>query len=172
MNVFRRFTLFLAVCLLLCVGVCAAAPDGDTDTAAPSDTVEAPPTVVVQDFSFDSLIDALTSLLSPHDAMGELVDVRAFPVPFDDSGSGIAPIYDLDNGQTSEPSGTLKAILVKLIGPYNPVVVEYRYQNPNSSTYSYVREIQPDYTWWGAAGLFCLLLYCTFRLGGVFLRKT
>lgn len=168
----RRFLVFLALCGALCIGVCASPSDGDGDTTAPADTAPDSPSVVLPDTLFDGLIDAVLSLMHQDDSQGELVDVRAFAVPFEAVDGGIAPAYDLDNGTTTEPAGTLKSILVKLIGPYNPVVVEYRYLNNNASNYSYVREIQPDYTWWGAAGLFCLLIFCTFRLGGVFLRKT
>lgn len=44
-------------------------------------------------------------------------------------------------------------------------------QNYNQSSYSYVREIQPDYVWCASAALFVLLVFCTFRLGGALLRK-
>lgn len=170
MNV-QRCIFFFAVCLLLCTGVCAADADGDADLSSPSDSVEGSSSVVVQDFSLDGLATAISEAIASLQQTGELLDVRAISVPLYDSDAGVAPAYDLDNGQTSEPSGTLKSILVKLIGPYNPVVVEYRYQNNNQSTYSYVREIQLDYVWCAAAALFALLIFCTFRLGGALLRK-
>lgn len=169
---FRRLFGFLAVCILLCTAVCAAGPDGDDLADTEEDPVETSPPVVVQSFSLDSIADAIYQAIADYKYQGDLVDVRVVPVPFEEAEAGISPAYDLDNGQTSESAGTLKSILVKLIGPYNPVVVEYRYQNYNSSTYSYVREIQPDYVWFCSAGLFALLVFCTFRLGGGLLRRT
>lgn len=66
------------------------------------------------------------------------------------------------------PSDTtgLKAVLLDLLGSYDPVIVEYRYQNYNQSTYSYLREVQPDYVWMGSFLLLCLFVYCIFKLGG------
>lgn len=176
MNVhFQKFFLFAVVCLLLLFGVCAAGPDElalDTpETPAVSSPVEPSPSLVVSGDSLGELVSSLVSALGNLTVQGELDSVRAVSVPLEEVESGISPAYDLDNGSTSEPSGTLKSILVKLIGPYNPVVVEYRYQNYNQSSYSYVREIQPDYVWFFSVGIFALLLFCTFRLGGVLLRK-
>lgn len=172
MNVhFQRFFGLFAVCLLLTVPVCAAGSAEPPLDETESPAVAAPAPVVVQGSSAADIVEALVSAVGELSYQGELDSIRAFYVPMDDPDSGISPAYDLDNGQTSEPSGTLKSILVKLIGPYNPVVVEYRYQNYNASTYSYLREIQPDYVWWFSAGLFGLLVFCTFRLGGALLRK-
>lgn len=183
---FQRFFCFLVLCFLLCFGVCAVGPpDGDlgqdSETVVPVEMVVPPvevvlpETMVVSSGTNDDLVEALVQALSAIGAKsfedGELDSVRAVSVPLESADSGIMPFYDLDNGQTSEPSGTLKSILVNLIGPYNPVVVEYRYQNYNQSTYSYVREIQPDYVWCASVGLFALMVFCTFRLGGALLRK-
>lgn len=70
------------------------------------------------------------------------------------------------------PSNTngLVSVVLSLIGDYNPIVAEHRYQNING-TYSYVREIQPDYPWLVSVALFALVLYCVFRMwGGIFCR--
>lgn len=172
MNVrFRRFFCFLALGLLLLAPVCAAGPGDASVDEVEGAVVEAPPPVVVQGASADDLVSALSAALADLTHQGELEVVRAVSVPMDDPEAGISPAYDKDDTQTAEPSGTLKSLLVKLIGPYNPVVVEYRYQNYNQSSYSYVREIQPDYVWFASAGLFALMVFCTFRLGGVLLRK-
>lgn len=65
----------------------------------------------------------------------------------------------------------LVSVVLSVIGTYNPVVVEHRYQNTNG-TYSYVREIQPDYPWIYSAAIFALVLYCVFRLwGGVLCKR-
>ncbi len=167
MNV-RWFLCVADLSVLLLVPVYAAdSAEPALDEAADS-SVAAPPSLVVQGPAADELAAAISQALAGFSYEGELDSVRAIPVPSD---SGIAPVYDKDDTQTAEPSGTLKSILVKLLGPYNPVVVEYRYQNYNQSSYSYVREIQPDYVWCASAALFVLLVFCTFRLGGALLRK-
>lgn len=75
----------------------------------------------------------------------------------------------LDPVTPSNANG-LKAVLLDVLGDYSAIVVEYRYTNTNG-TYSYTREIQPDYVWMASAGMFALLIWCTFKLGGAFLSK-
>lgn len=74
------------------------------------------------------------------------------------------------NPITPEDSSGLKAVLLELIGNYDAVVVEYQYQNSNMTGYNYLREVQPDYVWLCSAGLFSLVIYCVFRLGGALIR--
>lgn len=71
------------------------------------------------------------------------------------------------------PSNTdgLKSVLLSFLGNYDPVIVEYRYQNYNSSNYGYVREVQPDYVWMASFILLALLIFCLFRLGGAVLCR-
>lgn len=74
------------------------------------------------------------------------------------------------NPITSDDTTGLKSVLLELIGDYDAVVVEYQYQNNNMTGYNYLREVQPDYVWLCSAGLFSLVIYCVFRLGGALLR--
>lgn len=60
----------------------------------------------------------------------------------------------------------LKQVLLQFLGNYDPVIVEYRYMNSNNTTYSYLREVQPDYVWMASFLLLMLFVYCLFRLGG------
>lgn len=60
----------------------------------------------------------------------------------------------------------LKGVLLDVLGDYDAIVVEYRYLNNNSTSYSYVREIQPDYPWLCSAGIFLALLWSIFTVGG------
>lgn len=160
---------FLVVFLSLFVLFCPVYAADNSEAAAGGEFFSSGSSVVsAPSVSFDDLVSVLSQLFVS-EAEGELIDAVLIPVSMADD--GIAPAYIIDNGTTSEPTGTLKSILVKLIGPYNPVIVEYRYQTTTSGNYSYIREIQPDYVWWGSAGLFCLVVWCTFRLGGVLLRK-
>lgn len=72
---------------------------------------------------------------------------------------------------TSADTTGLTSLVLSLIGDYDPVVAEHKYENYNGS-YSYVREIQPDYPWLVSAGIFALMLWCSLRiLGGVICKK-
>lgn len=71
-----------------------------------------------------------------------------------------------------ESSSGLKGILLSLFGPYNPTITQLRYQSNTSTNYTYVNDISPDYPWLSAAGIFAIVLYCTFKLGGTLLCKT
>lgn len=60
----------------------------------------------------------------------------------------------------------LKGILLELLGPYDTVVTQYRYQQGSNQYYSYVNDIQPDYPWIASAVLFIALLLSLFHLLG------
>lgn len=80
----------------------------------------------------------------------ELIGVEVFSV---------API-------TPEDTTGFKAVLLEFIGDYDPVIVEYEYQNSDNQYVSYLREVQPDYVWLVAAGMVTVFIYCLFRMGG------
>lgn len=66
---------------------------------------------------------------------------------------------------TPEDTSGLKAVLLSVIGDYDPVVVEYEYQSSNGYS-NYLREILPDYPWFAGFLMLSLFVYCLFRLGG------
>lgn len=61
-------------------------------------------------------------------------------------------------------SSGLKGILLDVIGPYDNIITQYRYQSNTSSNYSYVHETTPDYPWIASACLFIVLVYSVFSL--------
>ena len=65
----------------------------------------------------------------------------------------------------TESSG-LKGILLEVLGPYDTVVTQYRYQQGSNQYYSYVHDIQPDYPWIASAVLFIVLLLSVFKALG------
>lgn len=69
-------------------------------------------------------------------------------------------------------SGTgLKGLLLDILGEYDGIVVQYRYQaNTTNQNYTYVNEIQPDYPWIASAVLFIVLIWSIFVIGGRLLR--
>lgn len=60
----------------------------------------------------------------------------------------------------------LKGVLLDVLGSYDGIVVQYRYQSNTSTNYTYVNEIQPDYPWIASAVLFIALIWSLFRIGG------
>ncbi len=78
--------------------------------------------------------------------------------------------YSLEPITPADTSG-LKAVLLSVLGDYESIVTEYRYENYNGS-YGYIREVQPDYVFLCSAAVFALLLWCVFRMaGGLLCRK-
>lgn len=67
---------------------------------------------------------------------------------------------------TPEDTSGLKAVLLEVLGDYDPVIVEYEYRNSNNTTYNYLREVLPDYPWCASFIMLALFVYCIFRLGG------
>ena len=68
----------------------------------------------------------------------------------------------------SDTSG-FKAVLLGLLGNYDPVIVEYQYQSSQGYN-NYLREVQPDYVWLCSFALLALMIFCIFKLGGALLR--
>lgn len=76
----------------------------------------------------------------------ELVDIQTF---------ALSPIVS---------SSGLKGVILDVIGPYDNVVTQYKYQQANNSYYTYVNEITPDYPWIGSCLLFTAMVVCIFQL--------
>jgi len=95
----------------------------------------------------------------------------------DDSGSGLlddlslvsVSTYGLSPVTPSDTTG-LKSVLLEFIGAYDPVIVEYEYQNTNGYN-SYLREVQPDYVWLASCGMLALFVLSLFKLGGAILCR-
>lgn len=109
---------------------------------------------------YDYLAELLADQQQPTYFMGS--DIPADATITDISVMSLAPITP------SDTSG-LKAILLSLIGDYDPVIIEYEYESSNGYT-NYLREVQPDYVWLCSVGLFAIMVYCVFRLGGALIR--
>lgn len=72
---------------------------------------------------------------------------------------------------SSNDSSGLHAVVLSLIGDYNPIVKDYYYQT-QQGYYSHSIEIQPDWSWIMTCGLFIVIVFSTFRfIGGIFSCK-
>ena len=76
--------------------------------------------------------------------------------------AGLAPV-------TPSDTTGFKAVLLGLLGNYDPPIVQYEYTTSNNYK-QYVNEIQPDYVWLCSCGLLALMIFCLFKLGGALLR--
>lgn len=76
--------------------------------------------------------------------------------------TGLAPV-------TPSDATGFKAVLLGLLGNYDPPVVQFEYTT-NNNYKQYVNEIQPDYVWLCSCGLLALMIFCLFRLGGALIR--
>ncbi len=63
-----------------------------------------------------------------------------------------------------ESSTGLKGILLEVLGPYDTIVTQYRYQQGSNQYYTYVNDISPDYPWLASALLFIVLLWALFGI--------
>ena len=90
--------------------------------------------------------------------LGPLLDVQVYNAPL----GAMNPV--------SSSTG-LKDVLLDFIGEYDAIIVEYRYATNAQGSYSYVREIQPDYVWLCSCGLLVVMIYCVFKAGGALLCK-
>lgn len=79
-------------------------------------------------------------------------------------------VYGLAPVTPSDTTG-LKSVLLEFIGEYDPVIVEYEYQNSNNNYSSYLREVQPDYVWLASCGMLALFVLSLFKLGGAILCR-
>lgn len=88
--------------------------------------------------------------------------------PVNDTITDITILTSVAPVTPSDTSG-LKAVLLGLLGNYDPVIVEYQYQSSQGYN-NYLREVQPDYVWLCSFALLALMIFCIFRLGGALLR--
>lgn len=59
----------------------------------------------------------------------------------------------------------LHAVLLSLIGDYNPIVKDYTYTS-NNGYVNHSIEITPDWSWIMTAGLFIVVIFSVFRIFG------
>lgn len=193
----KNILVYVLVCLALCNSVFADFESISSDSVSDSESVKvevAPDEAQVPLEEVDEIVDLLPSLadpafeVDPSDEVfpevtpgGNTVYVLSQP-SVDDSevekNVGIDPVNDtitdiniLTSVAPVTPSDTsgFKAVLLGLLGNYDPVIVEYQYQSSQGYN-NYLREVQPDYVWLCSFALLALMIFCIFRLGGALLR--
>lgn len=95
----------------------------------------------------------------------------------DDSGDPVEPVTKVDTEvlriSASQTNG-FHAVVLGLLGDYNPIAVTTTYQYPSGNTYQNRQQVdvEPDWSWICSAAIFALIIFCLFRLvGGIFSWK-
>lgn len=193
----KKFLVFVLVCLVLCNSVLADFESVSSDSVSDSDSVHVevvPDETEVPLEEIDEIVNLLPSLADPAFEVNSSGEVPPEVTPggnsvyilsqpsVDDSevveNVGIDPVNDtitdiniFSSVAPVTPSDTsgFKAVLLGLLGNYDPVIVEYQYQSTQGYN-NYLREVQPDYVWLCSFALLALMIFCIFRLGGALLR--
>ena len=154
----QKLILPLALCLSLCIPAYATGDDAIPDTT-PEEVTSNESTSVENpdDYGMDSGGDS-----------GSAVDYG--DSLYDDANLVGVELYSLSPVTPDDAVG-LKSVLLEFVGNYDPVIVEYEYQNSNNNYSSYLREVQPDYVWLASCGMLALFVLSLFKLGGAILCR-
>lgn len=170
----QKYIFPLILTLTLCIP--AYAVEGEevaAETSVEETVVEEPP---MEESTPEEVMPDETTPAENPDYGG---DSGSWDSGFDpDSGSGLLgdlslvgmEVYGLSPVTPSDTTG-LKSVLLEFIGDYDPVIVEYEYQNNNNQYTSYLREVQPDYVWLASCGMLALFVLSLFKLGGAILCR-
>ena len=186
---FWIYLFYFALAVLICFGFAVnvfGTSDEDwlyPDNTLPTDYIENSYYYeTVQDTSADELDPNGSDLTSPS---------TVYNIP-EDTLPSIPPLVNQDNSQdkiaqdyiqdrslvypaenkvvgpvTPNNSNGFKAVVLQLLGNYDPIIAEYSYTNTQGYV-SYIREVQPDYVWMCSTAIFAIVLFCLFRfLGGL-----
>ena len=149
-------------------------PDDEGTASEPPDDggEDVSPSPAPDDTSGDSEPSGGPSLAPPAD-----IDVTyvALPEDYVIKSSSLEGMYAIDPQSALAPvtpsnTSGLKAVLLSILGNYDPIVAEYQYVGSGSYN-NYIREIQPDYVWLTSTAIFAILLYSTWRLLGGLICK-
>ena len=168
----QKYLIPLVLCFSFCIPTYAV--EGEevaAETPVEETAVEETP---VDETTPEEVVDDETTNHDTGDYSGGSDYIFADP---DDSGSGLlddlslvsVSTYGLSPVTPSDTTG-LKSVLLEFIGEYDPVIVEYEYQNTNGYN-SYLREVQPDYVWLASCGMLALFVLSLFKLGGAILCR-
>lgn len=150
----RKFLLFFLCVCLSCVFVYADDELSDISEPVPIDDLDiSEPASVVVD---------ITSLLTPS-TKGTEEDPQVVVV---DEMQLVNMTQSIQKVSAEDFDG-FKSVILSILGDYETVVTDYEYRNNNNTYMSHSIAIEQDYAWLCSAGIFALLLYCTFRaIGG------
>lgn len=167
------FSIFLVCCIIAALWISASAseliplegytenPDAYPDNSLLESSSSSPDIVETQPASSPAIEETLPASSPVIDNTITSEPVRAVSDPV--IVATLAPM-------TPTNTNGFQAVVLGLLGNYNPVVLEYAYTNSNGYT-SYVREVQPDYSWMCSAAIFAIVLFCLFRLLGGLIKR-
>lgn len=151
----KRILLFV-LCIVICSFCFAFA--NDTDVPDEPYSITNDPNIVYQGSNITPLLQEIADTLKETKLNGDVI---------------IEPYENTSFQQlrisASDTSG-LHAILLSLIGDYNPIVKDYTYQSSNGYA-NHSIEIQPDWSWILSCALFIVVIFSVFHLFGVVLKR-
>lgn len=164
----------LLLTLTLCIPAYAVEGEEVAADTPIEETVEMEPTIFNESTPEEVVSDETTPAETPDDS-GDSGDGASDSASGDGSGLlddatlvGVTT-YGLSPVTPSDTTG-LKSVLLEFIGEYDPVIVEYEYENSNGYS-TFLREIQPDYVWLASCGMLALFVLSLFKLGGAILCR-
>lgn len=169
MHIQKQNILAFLLAFLLGLSICTSAFAVETDdpaasSPASSEVIEEP----VEDTTVTEPEVEETPSVSDEEEGQDIFYGSEEDIPADAEIVGVE-VYSL-SPVTPEDTTGLKSVLLQYIGDYDPVIIEYEYQNTNNYS-SYLREVQPDYVWLCACGLLVVVLYSLMKLGGALLCR-
>lgn len=134
-----------------------------SDSEAPSEALVEVPSADLSSSEDSSVSDVLDSFLA-----GVLAGVSSDPedpsvLDVSEEPAVCVGVESYSLSPVTSSSG-LKGVLLDVLGPYDTVVTQYKYQQGSNQYYSYVNDIQPDYPWLASAALFIVLIWSLFSL--------
>lgn len=162
MNVFRKCITFLlfTACLFCCVISVGAAPLIDPLSGEVLYEMD-DPSYSASDPEISSGEDTLSypEVLEEDPIVDDVVEPVADPL---DSSVSLYANAPIESGDTSG----LKAVLLDLLGPYEPILFTYSY-----GTNSTGREVFQDDVWLCSFWLLAIMVFCLFRMIGGWLSR-
>lgn len=156
MKVKLKDVLIFICCLITVLMPCLAFADGD-EPGAGSEVLTSDPmpseSPQIDTTNIESKLDEIIGTLQATPTEGNLEIVEP------DTKVSVLRI------SASDTTG-LHAVMLGLIGDYNPIVKDYTYQSTQGYT-NHSIDIQPDWSWIATAFVFVVVLYSVFRIIGV-----
>lgn len=183
----KRFLICFLVLVCLCVSASAISYDEFLDLIGSEvGTDESYTDFLARGFDLVDVETARSMLGVGVSVPADSLDLEVLETPIQDSFSGSASLQNVPSSGSaySDPqliyteyaeaeSGSLLSILYSLFG--RPVrAYHYRWQSSTSQGYNVysVETLDYDANWFASVAVFCLVLFCVFKLGGVLLSKT
>lgn len=161
MKFFRLVFLVSILVGLLCFF--SFADDSVSGGAITSDTFETATdssslTVVVNNPDTSSALSTIADYISSRDSESSVLPSYAEPL-------SLRSVNVSNETISASDANGFKAVVLDLLGDYTTVITDYTYQNTQGYTQHSI-DVTPDWTWISSAGIFIIVVFCSFRIIG------